>query len=560
MIAAIEDELQEQGTSIIEVLYSQRDFYLTELNNVSTNEQGSILAMIKILDESIAAFEGTAFILPEDSNFDKDPFAVSTNSFYMSPNCTCNWLNILLDSPCGHCIVWSDISMAVAAISAGFSVRGWSLASDLILFNRSNKTLDIDYWPSRGNQVASAPQIANDVAYSSNLTEPFSQQLPGRLNGIFVSTVEGDTYNSLGKFWYSKTGSSNGNVSISIIDRYDWERGENSSGGVFNNTMAMAQEIGMVTPFYTRINITIPGTVPFNWEYTNSGVAITGAPTGTTVIDNIPTQIHDLRIRPRDNTPQAMVNITSIGANAFANQTSLTQIQIPATVTSIGNYAFLGATGLKTITNYSTAPQPINSTTFSGVNRSNITLYVPVGKAQAYINAGWTGFGTITEIGTNTTTITIAYAGGGHTSGSVPTSHTVTTPGSAQLKQPGTLAKAGHTFAGWKSSASGNVFGAGATVNFTGSGTITYTAQWKFVPTHTIAYNGNGNTSGSMTSHTFADGTQGYYKDNAFNKTGHTFDGWHVQFPDGSWWRENNKTKNGYSQLATWQNQLFLWS
>lgn len=30
----------------------------------------------------------------------------------------------------------------------------------------------------------------------------------------------------------------------------------------------MAQDIGVVTPFYTRINLTMPGNVSYNWEYT----------------------------------------------------------------------------------------------------------------------------------------------------------------------------------------------------------------------------------------------------------------------------------------------------
>ena len=90
---------------------------------------------------------------------------------------------------------------------------------------------------------------------------------------------------------------------------------------------------------------------------------------------------------------------------------------------------------------------------------------------------------------------TIAYAGGGHTGGSVPTSHTLNVPGSANLKAPGNLTKSGYTFNGWKSSSSGTVFAAGATVKFTSTGTTTYTAQWKAkasTPTGTTVSSGKG--------------------------------------------------------------------
>lgn len=349
VIVAIEEELQEQGTSILDELYGQRDLYLDELNTASSDRQTNILMILDTIDEAILRFEQRAFELFESTQNNSKSIGNSNNNSSnitsmavcgISPNCTCNWLNYFLDSPCGNCIVWGNTMDAVIAIAAGFSTRGWSLAADLIWFNISNTTVDYHYWPSLGNRIATSTQIA-DVAASNKLVAPSAQTAPGWANGIFANTIDGDTYNSLGSFWYSKTGASNDNVTISVIDRYDWTRGPNSSGGIFNNTMATAQDIGLVTPFYTRINVTVAGYVSFNWEYTSSGVAITGAQSGTTVINNIPSQIYDLRVNPRDNTPQPMVNVTSIGASAFAGMTSLTQITIPASVTHIGADAFI---------------------------------------------------------------------------------------------------------------------------------------------------------------------------------------------------------------------------
>jgi len=61
-------------------------------------------------------------------------------------------------------------------------------------------------------------------------------------------------------------------------------------------------------------------------------------------------------------------------------------------VISIGEYAFVGATSLRVITINSYNPPVIDVTVFAGVTRANVELRVPVGREQAYIDAGWTGF------------------------------------------------------------------------------------------------------------------------------------------------------------------------
>jgi hypothetical protein len=50
------------------------------------------------------------------------------------------------------------------------------------------------------------------------------------------------------------------------------------------------------------------------------------------------------------------------------------------------------------VTNYAITPQTINTTTFAGVNRANITLSVPMGTAEAYQAMGWTGFREVIEL------------------------------------------------------------------------------------------------------------------------------------------------------------------
>ena len=78
--------------------------------------------------------------------------------------------------------------------------------------------------------------------------------------------------------------------------------------------------------------------------------------------------------------------------SAFHGNTSLHTIIIPASVKTIGDFAFIGATGLTVIINNNTVPQQVNETTFTGVDRSNVTVEIPLGTTLAYTAAGWTGF------------------------------------------------------------------------------------------------------------------------------------------------------------------------
>ena len=88
---------------------------------------------------------------------------------------------------------------------------------------------------------------------------------------------------------------------------------------------------------------------------------------------------------------------TRIGDYLYYGCEELETVTIPSSVSSIGRYTFLRCQNLTDVADYAIIPQPINATTFAGVDRSNITLYVPTGTVAAYQTAGWTGFKAVLE-------------------------------------------------------------------------------------------------------------------------------------------------------------------
>ena len=113
-------------------------------------------------------------------------------------------------------------------------------------------------------------------------------------------------------------------------------------------------------------------------------------------------------------------SITSIGEGAFLYN-ELEDFTIPESVTSMGESAFLGNPYLTEVTSESENPAYLPNNAFD--NKKGITLNIPAGTSQDYLDQNWTGFGlviedttlTITEVDlsnqlaiiTNTNTLTI---------------------------------------------------------------------------------------------------------------------------------------------------------
>jgi len=134
--------------------------------------------------------------------------------------------------------------------------------------------------------------------------------------------------------------------------------------------------------------------------------------------------------------------------------------------------------------------------------------------------------------------VTFHYRGNGHTGGTVPTSHSLTTPGTVTLRQPGNMVRAGHTFIGWRCQ-NNTLSAGGSNITFPVPvvGSVTFDAYWR-QNTVTVTYNGNGHTSGAVPAgHTI--NTPGSFVVRApgnLARTGYVFDGWrHVDSNNVFW-------------------------
>jgi uncharacterized repeat protein (TIGR02543 family) len=198
--------------------------------------------------------------------------------------------------------------------------------------------------------------------------------------------------------------------------------------------------------------------------------------------------------------------VTSIGDYAFYGCTGLTSITIPGAVTSIGEYAY----------GYYCSDEDEEDTLID-----NPTIYGYIGtEAETYADEHGITFVSLT-------TYTVKYDGNGATSGTMKSKSM--TYGKTYTLKANAYERTGYTFAGWNTAkdGSGTTYADQASVKnltTTNGETVKLYAQWT-ANTYKIKYNGNGSTSGTMSSSTKTYGKTSALKANAFTRTGYTFAG-----------------------------------
>lgn len=132
-------------------------------------------------------------------------------------------------------------SPAVAAVIAWFVTAKYTLAAELLTHAVSNNSPGSNYKPYNGSRVASSP-VWGKIRAGSATSGSSTFTLTG-------SVVQKDLHYAINKFKWTKSGSK-----ISLRDLYDFAPGDyNGIAGIAVNTMYLAQQAGVIVPFYTRI-------------------------------------------------------------------------------------------------------------------------------------------------------------------------------------------------------------------------------------------------------------------------------------------------------------------
>jgi len=138
-----------------------------------------------------------------------------------------------------------------------------------------------------------------------------------------------------------------------------------------------------------------------------------------------------------------------------------------------------------------------------------------------------------------TITHTVKYWGNGWTGGSVPVDNTLYPAGATvTVEGPGTMVRSGYAFNGWNTQPGGGGFSIQPGETFIIPVNVNLYAQWiQPVVTHTLYYDGNGNTAGTAPidySSPYPDNTPVTVKGpGTLLKNGYSFTGWNTAF-DGT--------------------------
>ncbi len=221
MVDAVENNLQQQGSSIEIELQEQIDYYNQLLNDAieESNEerQAKIISLIETTYELLAEYNEYSLMIKNLN---------SENEF--------NLMEI-------------TYNVVVSAAIGYFNMYDYVLSAELLTHARDNNDIYSTYEPEHGYLVAQSPKY--DIIKSAQTeygTITFS-------NGN--TSVESDLHYALNAVEYRKTQS---NSWIVIFDIYDFERNDNPQGLVdwVVNEIYNAQTAGDIIPYYVQIGAT----------------------------------------------------------------------------------------------------------------------------------------------------------------------------------------------------------------------------------------------------------------------------------------------------------------
>ncbi len=138
------------------------------------------------------------------------------------------------------------LTPAVAAVASYFSSSGYLLSFELLVHAQDNNKLNSSYSPHYGNRILSSPVVARIKQSKQDVTGSAAFENSG-------TQVQKDLYYAIHAFNYTFTRNTG---QFKLTDRYDFEYGDyNGIAGAAIDTMWLAQEMGVIVPYYVKITV-----------------------------------------------------------------------------------------------------------------------------------------------------------------------------------------------------------------------------------------------------------------------------------------------------------------
>lgn len=252
-------------------------------------------------------------------------------------------------------------------------------------------------------------------------------------------------------------------------------------------------------------------TVYIRWTQTNNNTGSYQTTGGGVAVDDI--KLTGTYTSP---VPTSSVVYNDNGSDGGSVPIDSAAYEDLATVTVLGN------TGNLTKTGYAFSGWDIQAVG-DGANYAPASTFT-MGTSDVTLYAQWTALAP---------SYSVTYLGNGNTGGSVPVDTSTYEEGVSVtvLGNTGNLTRDGFVFSGWSK---GGVDYSPTDTFVMGAADVTLAARWTAVPTYTVIYDGNGNTSGSLPNQTKTDSvTLTLSTGSGLLKTGFTFVKWNTD-PNGT--------------------------